>query len=57
MSRARTQLPVGFHGMQRIRVSQPVALDVAVADFRIGAMGLGASLSLATSTFCSRRSW
>ena len=57
MSRARTQLPVGFHGIQRIRVSQPVALDVAVADFRIGAMGLGASLSLATSTFCSRRSW
>jgi len=52
-----SQLPEGFHRIQRIRASQAIALDVAVADLRIGAMGLGASLSLATGTFCSKRSW
>lgn len=40
------QLPERFHGIHRIRASQPVALDVAVAHFRTGATGLLKSCAL-----------
>jgi len=32
--RSSDTVPEGFHGIHRIRASQPVALDLAVAHFR-----------------------